>query len=202
MHINPSMSTQAHRLTLQRATDLGTYISNCWSENHVSKSHYRARFGPNGIRQGARRLNVDRINVSMKTRISDLLTVADCGDVRMYLEHVWLNLADRVIRCTSYGLRRQQSRSAPIGNCECCFTLSWEFTLLWRDKSCQGWQIPSPSFDISTLIYSNCVLNFYIDCRVVIIRSHYHCCAVFQRYMDLSGWWSNSSTTSFIRLIA
>ncbi|TFK48846.1 Arginase/deacetylase [Heliocybe sulcata] len=42
-----------------------------------------ARFGPNGIRQGARRLGVDRINVPHKIRISDYLSVADCGDVPM-----------------------------------------------------------------------------------------------------------------------
>lgn len=42
-----------------------------------------ARFGPNGIRQGARRLGVDRINVPMKTRVSDYLDVVDCGDVPM-----------------------------------------------------------------------------------------------------------------------
>lgn len=42
-----------------------------------------ARFGPNGIRQGARRLGVDRINVHMKTRVSEFLNVVDCGDVPM-----------------------------------------------------------------------------------------------------------------------
>ncbi|KAJ3557917.1 hypothetical protein NM688_g1211 [Phlebia brevispora] len=42
-----------------------------------------ARFGPNGIRQGSRRLGVDRINVPMKLRISDHLDVVDCGDVPM-----------------------------------------------------------------------------------------------------------------------
>ncbi|KDQ51550.1 hypothetical protein JAAARDRAFT_163488 [Jaapia argillacea MUCL 33604] len=42
-----------------------------------------ARFGPNGIRQGSRRLGVDRINVFHKIRVSDLIDVADCGDVPM-----------------------------------------------------------------------------------------------------------------------
>jgi len=42
-----------------------------------------ARFGPNGIRQGSRRLGVDRINVQMKTRVSEHLDVVDCGDVPM-----------------------------------------------------------------------------------------------------------------------
>ncbi|KAI0956782.1 hypothetical protein AcW1_005380 [Taiwanofungus camphoratus] len=42
-----------------------------------------ARFGPNGIRQGARRLGVSRINVPMKIRVSDYLDVVDCGDVPM-----------------------------------------------------------------------------------------------------------------------
>ncbi|CCM05037.1 uncharacterized protein FIBRA_07239 [Fibroporia radiculosa] len=42
-----------------------------------------ARFGPNGIRQGARRLGVSRINVPMKIRVSDHLDVVDCGDVPM-----------------------------------------------------------------------------------------------------------------------
>ncbi|KAI0927993.1 hypothetical protein AcV7_009307 [Taiwanofungus camphoratus] len=42
-----------------------------------------ARFGPNGIRQGGRRLGVSRINVPMNIRVSDHLEVADCGDVPM-----------------------------------------------------------------------------------------------------------------------
>ncbi|KAL6307975.1 Arginase/deacetylase [Sparassis latifolia] len=42
-----------------------------------------ARFGPNGIRQGARRLGVSRLNVPMKIRVSDHLNVVDCGDVPM-----------------------------------------------------------------------------------------------------------------------
>ncbi|KZT64482.1 Arginase/deacetylase [Daedalea quercina L-15889] len=42
-----------------------------------------ARFGPNGIRQGARRLGISRINVPMKTRVSEHLDVVDCGDVPM-----------------------------------------------------------------------------------------------------------------------
>ncbi|KAI0831720.1 Arginase/deacetylase [Trametes gibbosa] len=42
-----------------------------------------ARFGPNGIRQGSRRLGVDRINVAAKIRVSDHLDVVDCGDVPM-----------------------------------------------------------------------------------------------------------------------
>ncbi|KZT11598.1 agmatinase [Laetiporus sulphureus 93-53] len=42
-----------------------------------------ARFGPNGIRQGGRRLDVSRINVPMKMRVSDRLEVVDCGDVPM-----------------------------------------------------------------------------------------------------------------------
>ncbi|KAI0078956.1 Arginase/deacetylase [Panus rudis PR-1116 ss-1] len=42
-----------------------------------------ARFGPNGIRQGSRRLGIDRINVPMKIRASDYLDIVDCGDVPM-----------------------------------------------------------------------------------------------------------------------
>ncbi|KAL4253947.1 arginase family protein [Abortiporus biennis] len=42
-----------------------------------------ARFGPNGIRQGGRRLGVGRINVPMKVKVSDYLNVVDCGDVPM-----------------------------------------------------------------------------------------------------------------------
>ncbi|CCL99229.1 uncharacterized protein FIBRA_01244 [Fibroporia radiculosa] len=42
-----------------------------------------ARFGPNGIRQGARRLGISRINVPMKVRVSEHLEVVDCGDVPM-----------------------------------------------------------------------------------------------------------------------
>ncbi|TFY59921.1 hypothetical protein EVJ58_g5471 [Rhodofomes roseus] len=42
-----------------------------------------ARFGPNGIRQGARRLGIERINVPMKIRVSDYLDIVDCGDVPM-----------------------------------------------------------------------------------------------------------------------
>ncbi|KAI0648294.1 Arginase/deacetylase [Trametes meyenii] len=44
-----------------------------------------ARFGPNGIRQGARRLGIDRINVPQKIRVTDHLDVVDCGDVPMVL---------------------------------------------------------------------------------------------------------------------
>ncbi|OCH90617.1 Arginase/deacetylase [Obba rivulosa] len=44
-----------------------------------------ARFGPNGIRQGSRHLNVARINVPQKIRVTDFLEVADCGDVPMVL---------------------------------------------------------------------------------------------------------------------
>ncbi|EPT03647.1 hypothetical protein FOMPIDRAFT_1158428 [Fomitopsis schrenkii] len=42
-----------------------------------------ARFGPNGIRQGSRRIHVSSININMKSRISDDLDVVDCGDVPM-----------------------------------------------------------------------------------------------------------------------
>ncbi|EIN09870.1 agmatinase [Punctularia strigosozonata HHB-11173 SS5] len=44
-----------------------------------------ARFGPNGIRQGSRRIRVEAINVPLKTRVSDHLDVVDCGDVPMVL---------------------------------------------------------------------------------------------------------------------
>ncbi|KAI0806924.1 agmatinase [Fomes fomentarius] len=44
-----------------------------------------ARFGPNGIRKGSRRLGVNRINVPAKIRVSDYLDVVDCGDVPMVL---------------------------------------------------------------------------------------------------------------------
>ncbi|KAH9890635.1 Arginase/deacetylase [Cubamyces lactineus] len=44
-----------------------------------------ARFGPNGIRQGSRRLGVERINVPARIRISDHLDVVDCGDVPMVM---------------------------------------------------------------------------------------------------------------------
>jgi len=42
-----------------------------------------ARFGPNGVRQGSRRLDVNRINVPMKMKLSDNITAVDCGDVPM-----------------------------------------------------------------------------------------------------------------------
>ncbi|TFY61649.1 hypothetical protein EVJ58_g4383 [Rhodofomes roseus] len=42
-----------------------------------------ARFGPNGIRQGSRRIQVTSININMKTKVSDYLDVVDCGDVPM-----------------------------------------------------------------------------------------------------------------------
>lgn len=42
----------------------------------------RSRFGPNGIRQGSRRLDINRINVPLKVRVSDYIDVVDCGDVR------------------------------------------------------------------------------------------------------------------------
>ncbi|EJT96869.1 Arginase/deacetylase [Dacryopinax primogenitus] len=42
-----------------------------------------ARFGPNGIRQGSRRLHLSTINVPYKTRVTDYLYVVDCGDVPM-----------------------------------------------------------------------------------------------------------------------
>ncbi|KAI0345189.1 agmatinase [Trametopsis cervina] len=42
-----------------------------------------ARFGPNGIRQGSRRLHLESINVPMNIRINDHLEVVDCGDVPM-----------------------------------------------------------------------------------------------------------------------
>lgn len=42
----------------------------------------RARFGPNGIRQGSRRLGVERINVPYNVRLSENMTIVDCGDVR------------------------------------------------------------------------------------------------------------------------
>ena len=53
-----------------------------------------ARFGPNGIRKGSRRLGVDRINVPAKIRVSDHLDIVDCGDVRTYpssprVRHEW-----------------------------------------------------------------------------------------------------------------
>ena len=52
----------------------------------------RARFGPNGIRQGARRLGIERINVPMKMRVSDYLDVVDCGDVRKFRLNKYLSL--------------------------------------------------------------------------------------------------------------
>lgn len=42
-----------------------------------------ARFGPNGIRQGSRRMRLSSINVPYKTRVTDHLHVVDCGDVPM-----------------------------------------------------------------------------------------------------------------------
>ncbi|KAH9915809.1 agmatinase [Epithele typhae] len=44
-----------------------------------------ARFGPNGIRKGSRRLGIDRFNVPAKVRITDHIDVVDCGDVPMVL---------------------------------------------------------------------------------------------------------------------
>lgn len=53
----------------------------------------RARFGPNGIRQGSRRLSVESMNVPMKTRISDHLRVVDCGDIREWcLQNIARNM--------------------------------------------------------------------------------------------------------------
>ena len=51
-------------------------------EAYLCISPSSARFGPNGIRQGGRRLGIDRINVPAKIRITDHLDVVDCGDVR------------------------------------------------------------------------------------------------------------------------
>jgi len=42
-----------------------------------------ARFGPNGIRQGARRIHVNSINLNMKAKVSEHIDVVDCGDVPM-----------------------------------------------------------------------------------------------------------------------
>ncbi|KAI0774804.1 agmatinase [Trametes elegans] len=42
-----------------------------------------ARFGPNGIRQGSRRLGLGTLNVPEDILISDNLDVVDCGDVPM-----------------------------------------------------------------------------------------------------------------------
>ncbi|KZO93892.1 Arginase/deacetylase [Calocera viscosa TUFC12733] len=42
-----------------------------------------ARFGPNGIRQGSRRMHIGSINVPYKTRVTDHLNIVDCGDVPM-----------------------------------------------------------------------------------------------------------------------
>jgi arginase family enzyme len=43
----------------------------------------RARFGPNGIRQGSRRILTSAVNVPWKTTVTDHADVVDCGDVRM-----------------------------------------------------------------------------------------------------------------------
>jgi agmatinase len=42
----------------------------------------RARFGPNGIRQGSRRILVGAVNVPWKTVVTNGSDVVDCGDVR------------------------------------------------------------------------------------------------------------------------
>ena len=70
-----------HPLTLQRASVRGESGAR---ESYICKAvtSDSARFGPNGIRQGARRLGIERINVPMKLRVSDYLDVVDCGDVR------------------------------------------------------------------------------------------------------------------------
>jgi agmatinase len=44
----------------------------------------RARFGPNGIRQGSRRISVGAVNVPWKTAVTNGSDVVDCGDVREF----------------------------------------------------------------------------------------------------------------------
>lgn len=43
----------------------------------------RARFGPNGIRQGSRVVNAYAFNVLLGVKITDNIDVIDCGDVPM-----------------------------------------------------------------------------------------------------------------------
>ncbi|KAI0693912.1 hypothetical protein BC835DRAFT_1507455 [Cytidiella melzeri] len=78
--------------TFARASPLRCFGSDADTEYDVAvlgapfdtATSYRpgTRFGPNGIRQGSRRLHLEAINVPMKLRISDHLRVVDCGDVR------------------------------------------------------------------------------------------------------------------------
>jgi agmatinase len=42
----------------------------------------RSRFGPNGIRQGSRRVWLETLNVPWKTIVTNGSNVVDCGDVR------------------------------------------------------------------------------------------------------------------------
>ncbi|KAI0718552.1 agmatinase [Cerioporus squamosus] len=42
-----------------------------------------ARFGPNGIRQGSRRMHINSFHVDAKLRLTDELEIVDCGDVPM-----------------------------------------------------------------------------------------------------------------------
>lgn len=81
-------STVVIRGAVRYGHELPARVLDTMSINEQVSAHcldHRARFGPNGIRQGARRLGVDRINVHMKTRVSEFLNVVDCGDVRTFI---------------------------------------------------------------------------------------------------------------------
>lgn len=73
---------QVRHLTPLLVTALGQYPFVSLVSVPLIPESRRARFGPNGIRQGARRISVSSINVPMKTRVTDYLDVVDCGDVR------------------------------------------------------------------------------------------------------------------------
>ena len=80
------MRSRLSRCAIRYCNKLPTgvrYFATSWTNiRETDHPSIRARFGPNGIRQGSRRVGVQSINVPMKTRISDHLDVVDCGDVR------------------------------------------------------------------------------------------------------------------------
>lgn len=72
-----------------------------------------ARFGPNGIRQGSRRLGIDRVNVPMKIRATEHIDIVDCGDVPMIL--VDNKVALRQLELANAALLARPSSHAPEG---------------------------------------------------------------------------------------
>jgi arginase family enzyme len=63
-------------------------------DNNIS-----ARFGPNGIRQGSRRIPLWALNVPWKLAVADHADILDCGDVRK-LPITWCFKNGYLIRLT------------------------------------------------------------------------------------------------------